>query len=105
MGHEAIHIGTAYAIRRGYDILYPYYRDLGLCLAVGMTPREFMLGLFGRKGDPNSGARQMPSHWGIKRLNIISGSSPVATQVPQAAGSALAEKLKGGDRVVLTFLG
>ncbi len=49
MGHEAIHIGTAYAIRRGYDILYPYYRDLGLCLAVGMTPREFMLGLFGRK--------------------------------------------------------
>jgi 2-oxoisovalerate dehydrogenase E1 component alpha subunit len=105
MGHEAIHIGTAFAMRRGYDILHPYYRDLGLCLALGMTPREFMLGLLGRKGDPNSGARQMPSHWGVKRLNIITGSSPVATQVPQAAGIALAEKLKGGDRVTIVSLG
>lgn len=105
MGHEAVHIGTAYAMRRGYDILHPYYRDLGLCLALGMTPREFMLGLFGRKDDPNSGGRQMPSHWGMKRLNIISGSSPVATQVPQAAGIALAEKLKGGDRVTIASLG
>jgi len=105
MGHEAIQVAAAYAIRRGYDYVHPYYRDLAQNLTIGYTPREFMLALFGKEGETTSGARQMPSHWGARRLGIVSGSSPVATQVPQAAGMALAIKLKGEDRIVLTTLG
>lgn len=104
-GHEAIQVATAFAIRKGYDYVHPYYRDLALNLALGYTPREFMLALYGKQGETTSGARQMPSHWGSRRLNIVSGSSPVATQVPQAAGMALAVKLRGEDRVVVTSLG
>ena len=105
MGHEAAQIGVAFAMRRGYDVLYPYYRDLSMAMALGMTPRDILLGIFGRAGDPSSGGRQMPAHYFYKRGNVFSVSSPVTTQVPQAAGIALAEKLKGGDRVVVTCLG
>jgi 2-oxoisovalerate dehydrogenase E1 component alpha subunit len=94
MGHEAAQVGAAYAIHRGVDYVHPYYRDLALSLAIGITPLDFMLSLFARKGDPTSGARQMPSHFSSKRLNIIAGSSPVATQVPQAAGLAFAIKYR-----------
>lgn len=94
MGHEAAQVGAAFAINRGVDYVHPYYRDLALCLTVGITPTEFMLSLYGKKDDPSSGARQMPSHFSSKRLNIISGSSPVATQVPQAAGLAFAIKYR-----------
>lgn len=105
MGHEAAQIGIAFAMRRGEDFLLPYYRDLSMVLACGMTPLDVMLGVFGRKGDPSSGGRQMPEHYSLRAKNIFSVSSPVATQVPQAAGVALAEKLKGGDRVAVTCLG
>jgi 2-oxoisovalerate dehydrogenase E1 component alpha subunit len=90
MGHEAAQVGAAFAIHRGVDYIVPYYRDLALVLAIGVTPREFMLSLFGKEGETSSKARQMPSHWGNRRLNILSTSSPVATQVPQAAGMAFA---------------
>jgi 2-oxoisovalerate dehydrogenase E1 component alpha subunit len=98
-------VGAAYALRKGYDYVHPYYRDLALNLALGYTPQEFMLAVYGKQGEATSGARQMPSHFGVRRLNIVSGSSPVATQVPQAAGLALACKLRGEDRVALTCLG
>jgi 2-oxoisovalerate dehydrogenase E1 component alpha subunit len=78
---------------------------MAMVLACGMTPLDVMLGVFGRQGDPSSGARQMPEHYSLKAKNIYSVSSPVATQVPQAAGVALAEKLRGGDRVAVTCLG
>ncbi len=94
IAHEGIGVGAAYALRKGFDIVHPYYRDLALAIALGMKPVEFMLALYGKKGDPHSAARQMPSHFSLRYLNIISGSSPVATQVPQAAGIALAEVLK-----------
>jgi 2-oxoisovalerate dehydrogenase E1 component alpha subunit len=94
MGHEGTQVGAAYAINRGVDYVHPYYRDLALVLAIGMTPLDFMMSLFARQGEPNSRARQMPSHFGSKRLNIVSGSSPVATQVPQAAGLAFAIKYR-----------
>jgi 2-oxoisovalerate dehydrogenase E1 component alpha subunit len=94
MGHEACQVGSAFAINRGVDYVHPYYRDLALVLAVGATPEGFMLSLFGKAGEPNSGARQMPSHFSAKWLNILSQSSPVATQVPQAAGLAFAIKYK-----------
>jgi 2-oxoisovalerate dehydrogenase E1 component alpha subunit len=105
MGHEAAQVGIAFAMRRGEDHLLPYYRDLAMVLACGMTPLDIMLGVFGKQGDPSSGARQMPEHYSLKAKNIYSVSSPVATQVPQAAGVALAEKLRGGDRVAVTCLG
>ncbi len=105
MGHEAAQVGIALAMRRGEDHFLPYYRDMAMVLACGMTPLDLMLGIFGREGDPSSGARQMPEHYALRAKNIYSVSSPVATQVPQAAGVALAEKLKGGNRVAVTCLG
>jgi 2-oxoisovalerate dehydrogenase E1 component alpha subunit len=105
MGHEAAQVGAAFALRRGDDYVVPYYRDLALMLALGFTARDFMLGLFGKQGEPTSGGRQMPSHWGSRRLNVLSTSSPVATQVPHAAGIALGMKLRGDDRVALTCIG
>jgi 2-oxoisovalerate dehydrogenase E1 component alpha subunit len=105
MGHEAAQVGVVFALRRGEDFLLPYYRDLAMVLACGMTPLDVMLGVFGRQGDPSSGGRQMPEHYALRAKNIFSVSSPVATQVPQAAGVALAEKLKQGDRVAVTCLG
>jgi 2-oxoisovalerate dehydrogenase E1 component alpha subunit len=105
MGHEAAQVGIAFAMRRGEDHFLPYYRDMAMVLACGMTPLDVMLGVFGKQGDPSSGGRQMPEHYAHKAQNIYSVSSPVATQVPQAAGVALAEKLRGGDRVAVTCLG
>ena len=87
MGHEAAQIGVAFAMRRGYDVLYPYYRDLSMAMALGMTPRDILLGIFGRAGDPSSGGRQMPAHYFYKRGNVFSVSSPVTTQVPRRPAS------------------
>jgi 2-oxoisovalerate dehydrogenase E1 component alpha subunit len=104
-GHEACQIGTAWAMRRGSDIWLPYYRDLGVVLAAGMTPYEVFLGIFAKADDPSSGGRQMPAHWGSRRLGIITGSSPIATQVPHAAGIAYAVKYRGEDAVVGCWFG
>lgn len=105
IGHEAAQVGIAFAMRRGYDFLHPYYRDLAMVLALGMPMRGVLLGSFGKQGDPSSGGRQMPNHYCYKPGNVFSVSSPVGTQLPQAAGLALAEKLKGGDRVTVTCIG
>lgn len=105
IGQEAAQVGAAFALQRGKDWFAPYYRDLALMLALGLTPLEFVLGLMGKQGEPSSGARQMPSHWSLRRANVVSHSSPVATQAPHAAGLGLAIKLRGGDAVVLTTIG
>jgi 2-oxoisovalerate dehydrogenase E1 component alpha subunit len=105
IGHEGIQVGAAYALRRGYDYAHLYYRDLAFTLCLGYTPRDFMLSIFGKEGEPTSGARQMPSHWCNKKLGIGPASSPVATQIPQAAGMALASKLLKEDRVTVTTIG
>jgi 2-oxoisovalerate dehydrogenase E1 component alpha subunit len=76
-----------------------------MVLAFGLTPSEFALGLMGKKGEPSSGARQMPSHWGLRRANVVSHSSPVATQTPHASGIGLAIKMNKDDAVVLTSIG
>lgn len=105
MGQEACQVGMAYAMIRGKDWLHPYYRDMAFVLALGMTPRHVMLQLFGKAEDPSSGGRQMPSHWGYAPSRIVTSSSPVATQAPQAAGIAFAAKLRGLDEVVVVTLG
>jgi 2-oxoisovalerate dehydrogenase E1 component alpha subunit len=104
-GHEAAQVGSAFALTRSKDFTLPYYRGLGTVLVMGMSPHEVMLALFARAADPSSGGRQMPAHYGSRRLKIVSQSSPVGTQIAHAAGVGLAEKIKHGDAVVWTSFG
>ncbi|MBA4180170.1 MAG: 2-oxoisovalerate dehydrogenase [Anaerolinea sp.] len=104
-GQEAAQVGAAMALKKGEDYVAPYYRDLGVNLVLGMTAREAMLNLLGKRDDPNSHGKQMPSHWGNVSRRIVTQSSVVTTQFLHATGIGLAAKLRKDPIVVLTSCG
>lgn len=104
-GHEAAQLAAAHVMRPGEDWFYPYYRDLTFCLGIGMTAREELLCFLSRDEDPSSGGRQMPTHYGHKKLRIVSQSSPTGTQFLQAVGCAMAVVKEAKNEVVYVSAG
>jgi len=88
VGHECIGVAVALHLKPGYDWFFPYYRDRAFVLQVGMTAYEMLLASVGAEDDPACGGRQMPSHWGSKKLHIVTGSSPTGTRILHAVGAA-----------------
>ncbi len=104
-GQEGAQVGAGFALDPARDFIAPYYRDLGIVLVFGQTAREVALSSFARAQDPSSGGRQMPAHYSSREKHILSGSSPVATQIPHAVGLALGARLRGKNAVVYTSFG
>ena len=104
-GHEGAQVGVTWALRRGHDWIAPFYRSIAMCLTFGMSARDIMLAQYAKATDPSSGGRQMPGHYGDRRHNLLSVSSPVATQILHAVGIALASKIQGTGQVALAAMG
>ncbi len=103
-GHEGIQIAIAHAVKRGFDWLFPYYRDHGLALALGVPAVEIFGENLATRADPAKG-RQMPNHPGSKKLNVFTVASPIASHVPPATGAAISAKIQGTGQVVVTSFG
>jgi 2-oxoisovalerate dehydrogenase E1 component alpha subunit len=104
-GQEGPQVAAAMAMDPARDYVAPYYRDLGVVLVFGQTAQDVMLSAYAKPQEPNSGGRQMPGHFGGRKYHIISGSSPVATQIPHAVGFALAARMRGESLVTFTSFG
>jgi 2-oxoisovalerate dehydrogenase E1 component alpha subunit len=104
-GHEGAQVGIAWALRKGHDWIAPFYRSIATCLTFGMSARDIMTAQYATAGDPSSGGRQMPGHYGSHEHNLVSVSSPVATQLLHAVGIALAAKIRKTDQVAMTIMG
>ncbi len=104
-GHEGAQVGMAWAFERGHDWIAPFYRSIATCLTFGMTPRDIMTAQYATASDPSSGGRQMPGHYGSREHNLVSVSSPVATQLLHAVGIALAAKIRKTGQVAMASMG
>jgi 2-oxoisovalerate dehydrogenase E1 component alpha subunit len=104
-GHEGAQVGLCFDLRKGHDWLVPFYRSVAACITFGMGTRDILSAQFARSNDISSGGRQMPGHYGGAIHNILSTSSPVATQLLHAVGIGLAARIRHTDQVALTALG
>jgi 2-oxoisovalerate dehydrogenase E1 component alpha subunit len=104
-GHEAAQVGSAFALRPGHDVVFTYYRDIGVALTLGMEPRHLFYSSYGKPSEVNGSSRHLPWHLIHKQLKLMPVTSVVGTQIPQAAGAALASKLKGEDAVTIVYFG
>jgi 2-oxoisovalerate dehydrogenase E1 component alpha subunit len=104
-GHEGAQVGIAWAFEKGHDWIAPFYRSIATCLTFGMSARDIMTAQYATAGDPSSGGRQMPGHYGSHEHNLVSVSSPVATQLLHAVGIALAAKIRKTGQVAMTSMG
>src|SRR5882672_3872468 len=104
-GHEGAQVGIAWALEKGKDWIAPFYRSIATCITFGMSARDILTAQYATASDPSSGGRQMPGHYGSHEHNLVSVSSPVATQLLHAVGLALAAKIKKTGQVALTVMG
>ncbi len=104
-GHEGAQVGVTYPLRHGFDWLCPYYRSIAACMTAGMSARDIVTAQYATANDPSSGGRQMPGHYAHAAFNILSVSSPVATQILHAAGIAMAAKTRHTDQVAMAYMG
>ena len=104
-GHEGAQVGIAWALEKGKDWIAPFYRSIATCLTFGMSPRDILTAQYATANDPSSGGRQMPGHYGSHEHNLVSVSSPVATQLLHAVGIALAAKIRKTGQVAMTSMG
>jgi 2-oxoisovalerate dehydrogenase E1 component alpha subunit len=104
-GHEGAQVGIAWAFEKGKDWIAPFYRSIATCLTFGMSPRDILTAQYATANDPSSGGRQMPGHYGSHEHNLVSVSSPVATQLLHAVGLALAAKIRKTGQVAMTSMG
>ena len=104
-GHEGAQVGIAWAFEKGHDWIAPFYRSIATCLTFGMSARDIMTAQYATANDPSSGGRQMPGHYGSHEHNLVSVSSPVATQLLHAVGIALAAKIRKTGQVAMTSMG
>jgi 2-oxoisovalerate dehydrogenase E1 component alpha subunit len=104
-GHEGAQVGITWPLKKGHDWIAPFYRSIATCLTFGMRPRDILTAQYATANDPSSGGRQMPGHYGSHEHNLVSVSSPVATQLLHAVGIALAAKIRKTGQVALTTMG
>lgn len=105
-GHEAAQLGSLLAAEKDGDcFLFPYYRDLALKFAAGLTAEEVMRSFMGKAGDPYSNGRQFPLQGADLPRNIIQISNVVAAGLTQSVGYAMACKMRGEKTVVLVYFG
>ncbi|HET9083457.1 MAG TPA: thiamine pyrophosphate-dependent dehydrogenase E1 component subunit alpha [Candidatus Limnocylindrales bacterium] len=104
-GHEGAQVGITWPLTKGHDWIAPFYRSIATCLTFGMSPRDILTAQYATASDPSSGGRQMPGHYGSHEHNLVSVSSPVATQLLHAVGIALAAKIRKTGQVAMTTMG
>ena len=108
-GHEAAQSAVGLYSRpgqgRGHDWFCFYYRDLCMALSLGMDPRDALLAHLAKADDPHSGGRQMPEHFGLKSLNVMTTSSSVGAQFLPALGFAMGVQHHGEDNYVYASCG